>query len=652
MKNPSLIALSVLLGGAFSLQAQNLVTNGDFENYALAGTPPGWNTPVGAGFTGQFQPGGPPGFPLAPLSGSVAYMGAGTQVFQTFAGVALQPGTKYTVTFDAYISVGPSPATLTSTLCYGSGSGETSAYNGEILPADMVKGSHRYVATLSPAGQRFSYTFVTKTVDDGFTGFPSDIAMYFVTTAGQIYLDNVSVTATAATAADLAPHDGGLVTNGDFNNGGVYGGASPTGWNSTVGAAGTGQFVPGGGPPAPLSGAVAYMETGTQMFQTFAGVKLQPGTRYTVSFDANVSAGTGETAYLFADISYGTGSGGTSSFGGAIDNSDLMRGGHAYFAPLSSSGQRFSYTFVTKTLADGFTGSASDIALYVQPSTGFGVVASQLYLDNVSVKATPVSLAELVINGDFENYALAGAPPGWNTTLGAGGTGQFAPGGGPQPPLSGSVAYMSTGTQMFQTFEGVKLLPDAAYFIAFDSYISVGFVDEANPFAYLFADISYGLGSGGTSTFHGYIKTSDLASGTTAYLAPITTTAGSFAYSFTTKSIAEGFVGTNINDVASDIAIYLQPSTGFGVNAAQCYIDNLSVVVAVPSVDADAPVLSITRSGSNVILSWPEDVSGWTLESSTDLGNLDDWSPVPGVVANSVTVPLNGSKEFFRLKKN
>jgi hypothetical protein len=142
--------------------------------------------------------------------------------------------------------------------------------------------------------------------------------------------------------------------------------------------------------------------------------------------------------------------------------------------------------------------------------------------------------------------------------------------------------------------------------------------------------------------------------GSTAYFAALTTTAGSYAYTFSTKSLADGFVaGAGAFDPANtDIAIYLQPSTGFGVNAAQCYIDNVSVLVAVPSEDADAPVLSITRSGSNVILSWPEDVSGWTLESSTDLGISDLWDPVIGVSNNSVTVPLNGSKEFFRLKKN
>jgi hypothetical protein len=313
--------------------------------------------------------------------------------------------------------------------------------------------------------------------------------MYFATSAGQLYLDNVSVTATAATAADLAPHDGGLVTNGGFNDGGTYYGASPTGWNATFGSEATGQFVPGGGAPAPLSGAVAYMGGGTQMFQTFAGVKLQPSTRYTISFDSAISVGI-PTAYLFAELSYGTGSGGTSAFGGYI-HSDLMRGTSGYLAPLNNSGQRFTYTFVTKSLADGFTGSALDIALYFQPSIGFdGITASQLYLDNVSVKATPVTLTELVFNGDFETGVdpepgiFGASPTGWNSTAGPEGTGQFVA-GGVQPPLNNVVAYMGTGSQMFQTFQGVKLLPDAAYFIAFDSYISVGFVDETYPNAYL-----------------------------------------------------------------------------------------------------------------------------------------------------------------------
>ena len=141
---------------------------------------------------------------------------------------------------------------------------------------------------------------------------------------------------------------------------------------------------------------------------------------------------------------------------------------------------------------------------------------------------------------------------------------------------------MGIGSQMFQTFEGAKLLPDATYYIAFDSYISVGFVNEDYPYAYLYADISYGTGSGSTSGFGGPIAASNLAAGSTAYFAPMNTTADtsaagqSFSYSFSTKSLAAGFVAG-----ANDIAIYLQPSVGFGVNAAQLYLDNVTVT-AIP----------------------------------------------------------------------
>ena len=117
------VAIGAMLG---QTQAAQLVTNGDFENLALAGTPPGWNTTFGgAGSTGQFYPGGSPGFPQAPLSGSVGYMtynNSVIQIFQTFTTIKLQPATIYTISFDAYISVGSGVAYLLSALSYGTGS--------------------------------------------------------------------------------------------------------------------------------------------------------------------------------------------------------------------------------------------------------------------------------------------------------------------------------------------------------------------------------------------------------------------------------------------------------------------------------------------------------------------------------------------------
>ena len=68
---------------------------------------------------------------------------------------------------------------------------------------------------------------------------------------------------------------------------------------------------------------------------------------------------------------------------------------------------------------------------------------------------------------------------------------------------------------------------------------------------------------------------------------------------------------------------------------------------------AGVPTLSYSRSGNLFTLSWPQDVTGWTLESSIDLGINDFWDPVPGVVNNSVTLDMTGfPKNFFRLKSN
>jgi hypothetical protein len=63
------------------------------------------------------------------------------------------------------------------------------------------------------------------------------------------------------------------------------------------------------------------------------------------------------------------------------------------------------------------------------------------------------------------------------------------------------------------------------------------------------------------------------------------------------------------------------------------------------------PILSYARDGGNFILSWQPQITGWTLESSTDLAP-DSWTPVTGVANNSVSVPMTGvPKKFFRLKE-
>jgi hypothetical protein len=67
------------------------------------------------------------------------------------------------------------------------------------------------------------------------------------------------------------------------------------------------------------------------------------------------------------------------------------------------------------------------------------------------------------------------------------------------------------------------------------------------------------------------------------------------------------------------------------------------------------PQLSIVRSGTNVILTWPTNATGFALESTTNLVSTN-WaavSPLPLVVNsnNAVTNALSGTGKFYRLSQ-
>ena len=68
------------------------------------------------------------------------------------------------------------------------------------------------------------------------------------------------------------------------------------------------------------------------------------------------------------------------------------------------------------------------------------------------------------------------------------------------------------------------------------------------------------------------------------------------------------------------------------------------------------PLLTIIHSGTNVILTWPTNVAGFTLQSATNLASPAVWtnvSPGPVVVngRNAVTNPISGTQKFYRLRQ-
>jgi uncharacterized repeat protein (TIGR03803 family) len=68
------------------------------------------------------------------------------------------------------------------------------------------------------------------------------------------------------------------------------------------------------------------------------------------------------------------------------------------------------------------------------------------------------------------------------------------------------------------------------------------------------------------------------------------------------------------------------------------------------------PQLSISRSGTNVILTWPTNAAGFTLQSTTNLTSSAVWvgvSPAPVIVStnNAVTNNISSTREFYRLSQ-
>ncbi len=62
------------------------------------------------------------------------------------------------------------------------------------------------------------------------------------------------------------------------------------------------------------------------------------------------------------------------------------------------------------------------------------------------------------------------------------------------------------------------------------------------------------------------------------------------------------------------------------------------------------PSLSIGLSGGSVTISWPQDATGYKLESTSTLTS-PSWTEVTGAANNSATVQVKAGGQFFRLKK-
>jgi hypothetical protein len=102
--------------------------------------------------------------------------------------------------------------------------------------------------------------------------------------------------------------------------------------------------------------------------------------------------------------------------------------------------------------------------------------------------------------------------------------------------------------------------------------------------------------------------------------------------------------GTRLRGELAELIIYNSALSPADRAAVQAY---LSEKYGIP-VTEGPPVLSLTRSGADITLSWPESVTGFVLEA-TEMLVPSGWQPVEGVANNRVTVTASGNSRYFRL---
>ena len=72
-------------------------------------------------------------------------------------------------------------------------------------------------------------------------------------------------------------------------------------------------------------------------------------------------------------------------------------------------------------------------------------------------------------------------------------------------------------------------------------------------------------------------------------------------------------------------------------------------IYSLPAVQ-ESPTLSLSRSGGQVVISWPATATGFTLESSPAVTGAA-WTAVSGVTGNSATITATEASVFYRLKR-
>jgi hypothetical protein len=124
------------------------------------------------------------------------------------------------------------------------------------------------------------------------------------------------------------------------------------------------------------------------------------------------------------------------------------------------------------------------------------------------------------------------------------------------------------------------------------------------------------------------------------------------AQNFTiTSSVISSGGGTSTNGSYSVTGTIGQPDAGAKMSGGNFSVEGgfwqAITLVQMPG----APLLQITRNGTQAAIFWDTATTGFILESTASLSAPVNWQSVGGVANNSVNVPATTGTLFFRLRK-
>ena len=389
----------------------------------------------------------------------------------------------------------------------------------------------------------------------------------------------------------------------------------------------------------------------------YAGLILSGNTLY----GTTVEGGSSSKGTVFAVNTNGTGFTNLYSFTGGSDGALpyaglILSSNTLYGTAFGGSSSGYGTVFAVNTNGTGFTNLHSFTALANYANSDGANPAAGLILSNNTLYGT----------------AVHGGSSGSGTAfkVNTDGTGftnlhsfSFSDGANPHAGLilSGTALYGTTyqggslgGGTVFKVNTDGTGFTNLHGFTALSASSPYTNSDGANPESGLIlsGNTLYGSANRGGSSGNGTVFAVNTDGTGFTNLHGFTATSGTLSTNSDGANPLAGLIlsGNTLYGTATAGGMY--GTANFGGSSGNGTVFSL----ALGSVSAPAPTLTIVPSGANVILTWPTDAAGFTLQSTTNLVSPVIWTNVsPGaVVVNgqyAVTNPVSGTNKFYRLSQ-